>query len=343
MSIVLCYKGGLKLNKVWTNEEDKFLRENYNNISLNELSDKMGRSILAIQNRATLIGIKRTNVAKYKTWTKEERELLWSVCDGLSAREIQEKYFPDRTVCSIKGALRRKELNDGKMKPSVAWTDDEINTLKELYSFTPNNELSDMLHRSKDSITQRAQKLGLKKDYYFTKEEIKFIKDNYNVLSDHDIAKVVGHHWRVVKDRRLRMGLKHQNIILNAGYKNLTGFLRKKTESWRKQSMVWCGYKCVVTGGRFDVIHHLYSVNMIMQEIIEELDIPKDLDPDNCSPERLEEIISLFDKNKMNTDLVYVSLMKSTKCFILNMDTEIIHQNNLSNFAKNTILISMLT
>ena len=64
------------MNKTWTNEEDEFLRENYNKMSLNELSDKMSRSILAIQNRATMIGIKRTNFAKYKTWTKEERELL---------------------------------------------------------------------------------------------------------------------------------------------------------------------------------------------------------------------------------------------------------------------------
>ena len=47
------------MNKIWTKEEDEFLRENYNKISLNKLSDKMKRSILAIQNRATMIGIKK--------------------------------------------------------------------------------------------------------------------------------------------------------------------------------------------------------------------------------------------------------------------------------------------
>ena len=33
------------MNKIWTKEEDEFLRENYNKISLNKLSDKMKRSI----------------------------------------------------------------------------------------------------------------------------------------------------------------------------------------------------------------------------------------------------------------------------------------------------------
>lgn len=286
------------MNKTWTNEEDEFLRENYNKISLNELSDKMGRSILAIQNRATTIGVKRTNIAEYKIWTDEERKLLWTVCDGLTAREIQEKYFPDRTICSIKGALRRKERDSCETKARTAWSDEEIFILKEKYPFTPNNELSDLLHRSKDSIVCTAQKLGLKKDFYFTKEELKFIEDNYNKMSDHDIAKVVGHHWRVVKDRRLRMGLKHSDVVLNTGYRSLAEFLRIKTEHWRKESMAWCNYKCVITGKNFDEVHHLYGVNMIMKEIIEALDVPPNIDPNNYPQDELQEILDMFDKKQ---------------------------------------------
>ena len=286
------------MNKILTKEEDEFLRENYNKISLNKLSDKMKRSILAIQNRATMIGVKRTNIAEYKIWTDEERELLWSVCEGLSAREIQEKYFPDRTICSIKGALRRKERKNCNEKAHTTWSDDEISILKEMYPFTPNNELSDLLQRSKDSIVCAAKKLGLKKDYYFTNEELKFIEDNYNKMSDHDIARVVGHNWRVVKDRRLRMGLKHSDIILNAGYRDLANFLRKKTENWRKQSMAWCNYRCVVTGKRFDVVHHLYSVNTIIQELIEEYDIPQNINPNTYDPQELDNILMLFSQKQ---------------------------------------------
>lgn len=285
------------MNAVWIKEEDEILKENYNKLSLNELSDKMGRTIYAIQNRATMIGIKRTNVAKYMTWTPEEKELLEKVCHEGDARYIQEKYFPDRTICSIKGALRRKEVKDPCVRHSP-WTDEEIEYVINNYEFTSNIELSEKLGRSKDSIVCLARKYNLKKDYYFTKEQLKFIEDNYKTMSDHDIAKVVNHHWRVVKDRRLRMGLKHSDVVLNTGYRNLAEYLRIKTEHWRRESMTWCNYKCVITGGNFGVVHHLYGVNMIMKEVISELDVIPYKNPEEYDPEELQEILSLFDKKQ---------------------------------------------
>ncbi len=38
---------------------------------------------------------------------------------------------------------------------------------------------------------------------------------------------------------------------------------------WKKDSMESCDYKCVITGKRFDVIHHLVNYNQILQETID--------------------------------------------------------------------------
>ncbi|GEM_PF-1869970 len=46
--------------------------------------------------------------------------------------------------------------------------------------------------------------------------------------------------------------------------------MRKTLGDWKHDSMKNCNYKCIVTGNKFDVIHHLYSFNLILKEAIKE-------------------------------------------------------------------------
>lgn len=54
------------------------------------------------------------------------------------------------------------------------------------------------------------------------------------------------------------------------GITPLHNFLRNNINQWKLDSMKNSKYKCVITGNDFDVIHHLYNFNKILQEIIEE-------------------------------------------------------------------------
>jgi|GEM_PF-3697799 len=54
----------------------------------------------------------------------------------------------------------------------------------------------------------------------------------------------------------------------------LNTYLREYIGKWKKDSMADCNYKCVVTGNGFHAIHHLYSFNKMLKEIIEECNLP---------------------------------------------------------------------
>lgn len=63
------------------------------------------------------------------------------------------------------------------------------------------------------------------------------------------------------------------NHLWKNGKNSISEYLRKCLNTWKLDSMKESNYKCVVTGDKFDVIHHLYSFNKIIDETIEELQL----------------------------------------------------------------------
>lgn len=45
--------------------------------------------------------------------------------------------------------------------------------------------------------------------------------------------------------------------------------LRSETKDWFNESIEFCGYKCVITGGKFDNVHHTIAFRDIVDEIFE--------------------------------------------------------------------------
>jgi len=58
------------------------------------------------------------------------------------------------------------------------------------------------------------------------------------------------------------------------GISSLNTYLREFIKDWKKDSMENCEYKCVLTDGKFDAIHHLYSYSKIIKETIDECNLP---------------------------------------------------------------------
>lgn len=51
-------------------------------------------------------------------------------------------------------------------------------------------------------------------------------------------------------------------------------WLRENMTEWKIKSMQNCGYKCVITGMPMEVVHHVYSFNLIAKETISNLNMP---------------------------------------------------------------------
>lgn len=57
------------------------------------------------------------------------------------------------------------------------------------------------------------------------------------------------------------------------GVSSLSSYLRTAISCWKYESMRACNFKCVLTNGKFDAIHHLTSFTSIMDEMLDELNI----------------------------------------------------------------------
>jgi hypothetical protein len=76
------------------------------------------------------------------------------------------------------------------------------------------------------------------------------------------------------------------------GTRNLRLFLMRSISNWKKESMIACNYKCVVTGENFDQIHHLYNFNKIIDESLNELVLVRKVKNGDYSQDDLLKIIS---------------------------------------------------
>lgn len=81
----------------------------------------------------------------------------------------------------------------------------------------------------------------------------------------------------------------------NGGTKPLRDHLRINVISqWKKDSMKNCNYRCVITGDRFDDIHHLYNFQNIIFETLEILGLEVKHNLGDYSEEELSNINNLF-------------------------------------------------
>lgn len=87
-----------KKGKRWTEQENNFLKENYNKLSYKEIGLKIGRSEDACEQQARKIGLKNKTNDLY--WSKEEIEILKTQIKTSSYNQIQ-KLLPKRNLQAI--------------------------------------------------------------------------------------------------------------------------------------------------------------------------------------------------------------------------------------------------
>ena len=245
----------------FTNDEIEFLKIHYPLGDWDYILKNIPTSKQSIHVKMSELGISATSYFEKSRWTKEEINILLNNYTYGNLGVLLE-LLPNRTYSAIRTKAERMNL-----KTRLYWTDNEIKILKDFYHICSLDEmLLKLPNRTRETIISKAANLGLKNVCKYQDWEVQFIIDNWKILSDIEIATHLNKPHRGVTGKRLSMRLLREKE--ESCYEDLYDYLRKNNIFWKKASMKACKYKCVLTGERFDAIHHVYGFNKIVIETI---------------------------------------------------------------------------
>jgi hypothetical protein len=213
---------------------------------------------------------------------------IYNVCHK---RDISANYYN-----------RDKKLKSEYYKLMVTnrlrWTDDEVEILKNNYEIIPISDVMKLLpDRTYDAIVLKAKKLSLisyeRKKQLYSKEDIQFIKDNWKLMSDEEMALSLNRTRRAIKAMRNNLSLFRQDME-KCHYEDLMKFFRGRIYQWKKDSMEKCNYQCILTGSKDFEIHHIVSFNIIVRNFISEYNIILKENFDDYNVDELDVLSNMF-------------------------------------------------
>lgn len=274
----------------WNKEEIQILKDNYSFLEWDELLELLHRhSKDSITHKAYKLGIKREQIS----WDNKDIEILKQAYEqNLKVTDIEKllnnkfSYGAIVTKANVLGIIKVKK-----------WTDEEIDIMLNNYSRIPIDDVCELLpNRKKDNIIAKAQKLSLKSYEYWKKhwseEELEFLKTNYQNMTDAELANNLNRTIDSIRGKRDY--LKLSRPVEKGVYDYLSEYVRKRNKQWKKDSIKNCGYKCVITNGRFQAIHHLYGMNLILKETLDELSIAEKQNFSDYTDSELDMIVNKF-------------------------------------------------
>lgn len=278
----------------WTDDEINILKKFYPIEPTESIMKRLPRH----NKQMILSKASSLNIKGYKPdeWTTGELDLLKENYGVITTSDLFTLFNGRHSLLAIRTKAQRLGFQSDPY-----WTEDEENILKENYSFQPFDVLQNLFpDKSEWAIRHHARKLNLKSKQYldekYSKEQLKYIKDNWLTLNDTQMAKVLNKSPAGIMAQRNKMGLyKIKRDYSN--YKSLDKFFRAHTQHWKAESMKKCDYKCILTGSKDFAIHHIYGFNNILKEVYEILDnqnLLKSTRVEDYSKSELDYMLEIF-------------------------------------------------
>ena len=198
-------------------------------------------------------------------WTDKEDEIMYTNYHDYTGEELQEKFFPDRTIRAIE--CRADTLG-------VAWKTQET---YERSKIQRGKKLSIIMKGRKMSDEAKQKLSESMKEYYKTHtpwwKGKKRPPEQCKQISERNIR--LG-KWKGENNPRFINPLSgSDNPNWKGGITNFYQELRSDTKDWFNESMEFCNYSCVVSGLNFDNVHHTTAFKDIVDETFKLVDIDK--------------------------------------------------------------------
>jgi len=199
------------MGRKWSESEEQFIRDNYMEMSDSELADKLDRTKNAIRNRRNKeLDLKRpqSHNGKFNQgihWNQEKVDFLKENYHDMTGHQIAEKLN-----CSSNG-VRDKASKLGLVK-NHNWTDYEILFINKVHHNGSNwtiQKIADYLDLTFDQVNNaiKTNDLSYEKQRNFSEDELSFLKNNYEDLTDSEIAEKLDRDPSFITDKRLGLGL----------------------------------------------------------------------------------------------------------------------------------------
>lgn len=193
--------------------------------------------------------------------------------------------------------IKRKSYSLGLTRSNF-WSDEEIEVLKNNYSFSPYQIVMSLLpNRSRSSINGKAKSLGLKSYYYlnrrYTIAEENYLKNNYLNASNEELARTLQRSVGGIAQHLCI--LKLYRPVDKKGYSDIAEYIRSRLIFWAKQIKKINYFKCAITGAKSNIIvHHIRGFNLLLNEAIEQINFPIYDDINNYSEIQLDQLFDAF-------------------------------------------------
>lgn len=194
--------------KNYTNEELNYIKDNYNNKTIKEISQEINKSFNSVCNAIRKLGLKKQI---HNEWTEEEINFLKVNYVSMTSEEISS--YVNHSVDAINSMRDRLNLVRNRN-----WSNEEIQFLKDNFESMLFCDLSKIMNRTEGALRAKCFDLNLFKKNPWSDEEINFVKDNYMEMKTSDISRLLNRTMSSIEIKAARMGLKKYPYICDYHY-----------------------------------------------------------------------------------------------------------------------------
>ena len=196
-----------------------------------------------------------------KPWTVEEDELMRLHYNDHTGLEMKEQYLPERSIRAI-------ESRAGIL--GISWKSDEAKQRARDHQASIVSEKM----KGRTFSEESKQKLSETKKEYFKTHDGWWLGKKRSDEQRKQISERMKGKWAGDKNPRHIHPLNGaKNGRWKGGINQTYAELRSETKDWQKESMEFCGYHCVISGGEFDNVHHTLPFRDIVDEVFENTQI----------------------------------------------------------------------
>lgn len=189
----------------WTEEEDKYIQNNFGKITLTEMSQHLNCVISTVQNRAEYLGFE-VNRKKVRRWTEEEVELLKEMAPKYLNKTIARKL--NRPIGEINKKARKLGIKLIFKKP--VWKKWKIKFLRENINKMTLTQIEKELDVSYYQIMDKLSELGIEyTNKNWTEAEEQLLIRLAPTCYIREIAKILNRTEEAIMSKAKKMGIEY--------------------------------------------------------------------------------------------------------------------------------------